>query len=306
MIQMPETIAHPLISIIMPTYNRAGCIIETIESIQKQTYKNWELIIVDDGSKDNTIELIGQLKDGRIKFYEAGRIGLVGKIKNIGIRNSAGTLIAFIDSDDLWSPEKLEKQVTALQEYNDAAFCVCGGYNFKIPGEPLEYFYKTKEGKRSGNFFIAFFQSQMAAFTQTFLLKRECLAQTGYFDEYKNFSDIEFITELSLHFNGVIVYEPLVFRRLHENNHNHSSWIANYYAGVQNILAYKKKLPRKVFGNALFKLYVNFGEDYLVHKKRTKAIAKFLTSWKYKPFSIVPIKKTGKALFTTFLNHIMP
>ena len=73
------------VSIIMPTYNRAEYIIETIESIRNQTYSNWELIIVDDGSDDNTEELISQIKDERIQFYKAGRIGVNGRIKNIGL-----------------------------------------------------------------------------------------------------------------------------------------------------------------------------------------------------------------------------
>jgi hypothetical protein len=93
----------------------------------------------------------------------------------------------------------------------------------------------------------------------------------------------------------MIIYEPLVFRRLHDTNHNHSDWMENYTAGIRNILTYKTELPKTVSNNALFKLYINFGEDCLLHKKRRNAIAKFLASWKYKPFSIVPIKKAGKA-----------
>ena len=92
----------------MPTYNRAEYILETIESILGQTYQNWELFIIDDGSEDHTKELVSGIKDERIKFYEAGKIGIGIKIKNIGIEMSTGDLIAFIDSDDLWAQQKLE------------------------------------------------------------------------------------------------------------------------------------------------------------------------------------------------------
>src|ERR1041385_97100 len=125
---MPDTVKSPKVSIIMPTYNRAKYIVDTIESIRSQTYQNWELIIVDDGSEDNTEELINQIKDGRIKFYKAGRIGKVGKIKNIGLEKANGELIAFIDSDDLWAPTKLETQVAVFDEYPEAGFCLTGGY----------------------------------------------------------------------------------------------------------------------------------------------------------------------------------
>src|SRR6059058_3320007 len=99
------------ISIIMPTYNRAAYIGETIRSILTQTYQNWELIIIDDGSEDNTEDLVKRIGDERINFYKAGRIAVNGKIKNMGLEKAKGELIAFIDSDDLWAETKLEKQV---------------------------------------------------------------------------------------------------------------------------------------------------------------------------------------------------
>src|SRR4029079_12478196 len=100
----------PKVSIIMPTWNRAVYIMESVESVISQTYQNWELIIVDDGSEDETAEIISQIKDGRVKFHEAGKTGIGIKLKNIGIERSDGELIAFLDSDDLWAPTKLEKQ----------------------------------------------------------------------------------------------------------------------------------------------------------------------------------------------------
>src|SRR6187549_1636408 len=127
---MAEQNYTPKVSIILPTYNRAGLIMETIESIRTQTYSNWELIIVDDGSDDNTEEKISHLKDEKIQFIKAGRIGIGGKIKNIGLSNASGEFIAFNDSDDLWHKTKLEKQVAALQEHPEAGFCLTGGYNF--------------------------------------------------------------------------------------------------------------------------------------------------------------------------------
>jgi glycosyltransferase involved in cell wall biosynthesis len=297
---MFETTTQPLVSIIMPTYNRADYIIESVNSIQNQTYQNWELIIVDDGSTDNTEELITGLEESRIKFYKSSKIGIVGKLKNIGINNSSGQFIAFNDSDDLWAPSKLERQINALRTHPEAGFCMTGGYNFKRPYEPVEYFYKERQGQKFGNFFIGAFQSEMSGFTQTLLFKKTCLAKAGYFPEEKSFADPEFILKLALNFNAVILYESLVFRRLHNDNHNSSAWVENYYTGINNIRTYKKQLPKTVSANAFFRLYINFGEDCLLHGKTLAAINKFLTSWKYKPFSIVPIKKAGKAILNYF------
>ncbi len=147
------------ISIIITTYNGAKYIAETIESIRKQTYINWELIIVDDGSDDGTPAIVCNIKDPRIQLHEVGRIGINGKVKNIGFKKSTGVFIAFIDHDDLWAPTKLEKQVAALQQYPEAGFCLTGGYNFKEPGKPVNFFYKQKKGIKVDDILLSFFRS---------------------------------------------------------------------------------------------------------------------------------------------------
>ena len=133
---MTKTESYPQVSIIMPTYNRAAFIAETVDSIRNQTFTNWELLIMDDGSDDNTEEIVKQIKDERIQFYKAGRTGAVSRIKNIAIEKARGELIAFIDSDDLWALTKLEKQIAALEQYPGAGFCVTGGYTFINKNKP--------------------------------------------------------------------------------------------------------------------------------------------------------------------------
>src|SRR5688572_25339321 len=153
----------PLISIIMPTYNRAIFLMETIESIRQQTYSEWELHVIDDGSEDNTEEVISSINDKRIHFYKAGRIGVLGKLKNLGLYRSKGALIAFMDSDDLWAADKLAKQLAAFNKYPDAGFCLTGGYSFRKLKEPVDYYYKDQEGERYGDLLLPFFQSEIAA-----------------------------------------------------------------------------------------------------------------------------------------------
>src|SRR5204862_2858117 len=203
------------VSIIMPTYNRAGYIMDTIESIRNQTYANWELIIVDDGSDDNTEELISQIKDERIQFYKAGRIGVNGRIKNIGLEKTSGELVAFIDSDDLWAATKLEKQVAALQQYPEAGFCLTGGYNFKKLNEPIDYFYKQREGIKYGDVFISFFKSELSTTTPSLMLRKKCIDTSGLFNEAKPFADVDFILALARRCKAARLFEPLLYRRLH-------------------------------------------------------------------------------------------
>lgn len=297
---MFENYSSPKVSIIIPTYNRAGLILETIESICNQTYTNWELIIVDDGSDDNTEELIAQLKDERIQFHKAGRTGVGGKIKNIGLGIAKGELIAFIDSDDLWAATKLEKQIIALQQYPEAGFCLTNGYNFRERGKPEHYFFKQTEGIKYDNLFVSFFESGFPVFTQTLMLRRQCLAVSGNFQDTKSFvdGDFDFMLKLAQHFKAVILYEPLMFRRLHETNHTTLNWIKSHEEGIDGISSFlnNKELPSNIVRNVLFKSHIHFGEECLLYKKRGKAINSFLKAWQYKPLSIAPLKKIAKTI----------
>lgn len=114
---------EPFISIITPSYNASSFIIETIRSVQSQTYTNWEMIIIDDVSKDNTCEIIRREieKDDRIHLIELKENGGAAIARNTGINHARGKYVAFLDSDDLWLPEKLEKQIAFMQA-NDIAF----------------------------------------------------------------------------------------------------------------------------------------------------------------------------------------
>ena len=111
-----------LVSIIMPSYNTAQYIDKSIKSVINQTYQNWELIIVDDASDDNTDEVVNAfLIDGRIRYFKNERNSGAAISRNKALREAKGKWIAFLDSDDLWSPEKLERQI-AFMEANDYHF----------------------------------------------------------------------------------------------------------------------------------------------------------------------------------------
>lgn len=292
------------VSIIMTTYNRATYIMESVESVLQQTYQNWELIIVDDGSTDNTKDIISGITDSRVQFHEAGKMELGIKLKNKGIERSKGELIAFIDSDDLWAPDKLEKQVRVLQDHSDAGFSITGGYNFKRLSEPIEYFYKEREGIKYDNIFFSFFKSEASILPQTLMLRKQCLPVIQQSIETNPGSDVEFLLDLAINFKAVILYEPLLYRRLHDNSYSAKNWEKGYEEGIHVINVYKKRklLPAKIATNALFKLYINFGEDYLLHKRSARAINQFIKAWFNKPFSIIPPKKMGKAILYYLRN----
>jgi glycosyltransferase involved in cell wall biosynthesis len=119
---------NQLVSIIIPTYNRAYLLGETLDSVSQQTYHNWECIIVDDGSTDNTDEVVGEYvkKDSRFKYYHRPKEHLPGGngARNYGFKISRGEYIQWFDSDDLMLPDKITKQVKSIYE-NDSLFSIC-------------------------------------------------------------------------------------------------------------------------------------------------------------------------------------
>lgn len=127
-----------LVSIIMPSYNTADYISETVQSVLNQTYQNWELIIVDDCSTDNTDEVIQPLLvDQRIHYFKNKTNSGAAVSRNKALREAKGKWIAFLDSDDLWLPEKLEKQI---------AFMKKNGYHFSY----TNYIEIDSHGKSNG------------------------------------------------------------------------------------------------------------------------------------------------------------
>lgn len=114
-----------LVSIVMPSFNTGKFIGESIESVLKQTYENWELIIVDDCSNDNTDEVISNYTDNRIHYYKQDNNSGAAICRNLALSVANGEWIAFLDSDDLWAPEKLERQLS---------FMIENGYKFSCTG----------------------------------------------------------------------------------------------------------------------------------------------------------------------------
>ena len=115
------------VSIIMPSYNAAKFIAASIQSVIGQTYRNWELLITDDCSKDDTVKIVEQFleKDNRIKLFSTGKNSGPACARNKSLENATGKYIAFLDSDDIWASNKLETQLKFMKEKNIAFSFSC-------------------------------------------------------------------------------------------------------------------------------------------------------------------------------------
>jgi len=207
---------NPLVSVIIPTYNRGHVVPEAIESVLRQTYPNLEVIVVDDGSADNTPECLQQFA-GRIRVITQENAGPAAA-RNRGIEMARGELIAFLDSDDLWLPTKLERQVTLLEQAGKSVpCCVC---NIKMQWSELELCSfdiaalapQLEEGLWTNAGEVL--STRFLLFTQGVVIRREVLRRIGGFDESLwLLEDHELALRLSLESPWGFIRDPLVIWR---------------------------------------------------------------------------------------------
>lgn len=175
----------PLVSVILPTYNRAHMIKKAIDSVLSQTYSDLELIIADDASTDDTKEVVKAISDERIRYFCCEKNGGAAAARNFGIKKASplSEWIAFEDSDDIWHRDKLEKQFLSLSKEPMAEFCyhkirydMGGDYCAILPDERLSV------EKKHGDIFAELLHENLVD-CPSMLIKRSLLEKTGLFDE---------------------------------------------------------------------------------------------------------------------------
>lgn len=173
----------PLVSIILPTYNRAHILERTIKNMLEQTWRDWELIIVDDCSRDNTEEVVKCFDDLRIRFIKHENNKGEAAARNTGLAHARGALIANQDSDDLWLPQKLKEEVALLSQAPPSV----GGVYSQIKRTYLDgsvaYAPPLSFPQTEGNLFLVFLRGDFYITSQAMLVKKECIDALNGFDE---------------------------------------------------------------------------------------------------------------------------
>ena len=179
-----STNQRPLVSIIMPAYNAEKYIQESIESVLAQTYQNWELLIVNDASTDNTKAIINNyLSDPRIKIINHQKNKGLAQTRNTGIEQSTGEYITFLDTDDLWTPAKLERQIEYHRQYPEFPVSHTNYIIFKENGEirrPLRLRFKPSFTMR-GQLYKRLLAENMIG-VLTVMIRADILKSFGGFD----------------------------------------------------------------------------------------------------------------------------
>jgi len=200
-----------LVSVVLPTRDRAHTLTRAIQSVLNQSYSNLELIIVDDGSSDSTEELVKGIRDKRILYIKNDISQGSNAARNIGCRATKGKYIAFQDSDDEWLPDKLHKQVIALYKSGqDVRVSFCGFRRMK--GKKSTYIPKHIRGFKSGewNYQLDLLEGNFIT-TQTLIVEKSLLFEIGLFDEkLQRFQDWDLAIRLSTRSLFAFVDEPLV------------------------------------------------------------------------------------------------
>lgn len=209
----------PRISIIIPVYNRAHLISETLDSIIRQSYENWECIVVDDGSTDNTLEVVKEYenKDFRIKGFKRPQSYIKGanSCRNFGFDKSRGDFIIWFDSDDLMHEDHLNFKIDAIAK-NEADFIVAKTQNFKGSKmlEPYQYAI-PHYGFKASDFILL----KTHWYTYDVIVRREISAQISWNEHMKSWQDYNYFCKMLLITEkGAFLDEILTFRRLHENS----------------------------------------------------------------------------------------
>ena len=203
----------PLVSAIIPTYNRAHIVCDAIESVLAQTYPHIEVIVVDDGSKDDTVARLKQYGE-RIRVIGQPNAGPAAA-RNRGIATARGELIAFLDSDDLWLPEKTERQVALLERAGESVPCCLSNIMMKWNSGDRASFdiALLKPASEEGVWLNVdeVLATRFVLFNQGIIIRRQVLERIGVFDEsIRYLEDVEFPLRLSLEGPWAFIETPLV------------------------------------------------------------------------------------------------
>lgn len=203
----------PLVSVVIPTYNRAALLPRAITSVLNQTFPDLECIVVDDGSTDQTTQVVAGFQDPRLRLLRLPINGGGGHARNVGIQAARGELIAFLDSDDEWLPQMLERLVVRLRECENSrttvAYCRC-----EVRDELTMRMWCQPRVVYGGDVFRYLLGGWQPPTLSVFLMKRASMLDVGGFDEglpsAQDYSIWLMLAEASQHF--VAIDEALVIK----------------------------------------------------------------------------------------------
>lgn len=267
---------QPLVSVIMPTYNQAQFIGDAINSVLRQTYSNIELIIIDNHSQDNTEQVVKSFTDARVRYFKFSNKGIIAASRNLGARNAQGRYTAFLDSDDIWFPDKLDTQLKYLRE-NPDVYLVCCSLKIKSPDER----YDNRTTFANSKARAGYMHNQLLDFNfiscSTVVVKTSVFNNIGYFDEDPEVASVEdwnLWLKMAREYKIAFIPRALGVYRMH--NSNYTMGVSRLEKALYVISKHSEKgwLTQKQTGRAKAGLY--FHEGWLLIDKDIKKARRLL------------------------------
>ena len=192
----------PLVSVIVPAYNSERTLLQTVECVLNQTYRNLELIVINDGSTDGTLSLLSAVEDSRLKVFSYENGGLA-TARNRGIARATGDYLTFIDADDLWTPEKVEDQVSALQQNPEAGVA----YSWtRAMDETGTLFYDGNSDAYAGDVYAPLLRCNFITSGSNVMITRAAITASGIFDSSLRYcEDWDYYLRLARAWHFVVV-----------------------------------------------------------------------------------------------------
>src|SRR4030042_6035179 len=221
------------VSAIILTYNRAQILVEAVDSVLNQTFRDFELIIVDNYSSDDTESVVKSCQDKRIRYFKNQNEGLLGINRNFGIEKAHGEYIAFLDDDDLWLPEILEKQVKLLDSNKELGLVYSDCYIMDDSGALRgKTFFATRKPVK-GTAFKELLQTNTIPIL-TAVIRKETLDKVGGFShEYIIAQDYDLWLRIVQHYPIDFIDEPLAKYRVHRRAESSIKHLLNYKEDLQ-------------------------------------------------------------------------
>ncbi len=234
----------PLISVIIPSYNCARYVGQAIDSVLAQTYKNIEIIVVDDGSKDETEKAVKPYVN-RVTYIKKQNGG-PASARNVGLTKAKGELIGFLDADDLWLPDKLTRQLKVLQENPRVGLVSCSSYQIDLTGKIIgEYKYVNPTDPQQ--FCRGFFMRNMVGGGSSSLVRKECFDKLGGFDEtLRGTEDWDMWRRIAMVYDVCFVEDFLIHSRIVPNS-------VSSAANAAKMLENELKLLNKIFTSKTYR-----------------------------------------------------
>lgn len=250
----------PYITVIIPTYNRAHLLPDAMDSVLSQTYEDFELLVVDDHSTDNTEQVVKDYSDSRIKHLKNNRTKGAQGARNTGIFAAKGEWLAFLDSDDFWVETKLEKQLCVIKNRQDLVGVSCGFKRIDIhTGQLLSTTLPVKKAFQRDDIFH---KNIIGGFSVFLCRKSTALSVGGVDESFPALQDRDFYTRLLRYGKIYAIDEPLVKYRI--NNKERIS--SDEEAKLVSLEKYLQKYNDDITKNSIGLSYIHH-RLYLLHKK---------------------------------------